>query len=638
MLSLLAGTIPSSGSVDGIASAARFALPRGVARDASGNVYVTDAGNHNVRRISAQGEVTTVAGRAGVHGYRDGPASSALFTQPEGLALHADGSLYVADMGNGAIRRIAVDGTVTTFASSLVAPRALAFDAQGNLVATEENTVVRFSPGGAKTVIAGKLFNEGATDGPLDVARFYLPSGLVLDDAGNIFVASLADTVRRIGVDGMVTTLAGAHRQPGFADGEGTTARFQELIGITRDRAGNLYVTANQAVRRIDPAGRVTTLAGLPNTAGAADGQGAAARFFRPAATVFDGADALYVADYLNNAVRRVTLGGAVTTHAGALPVETRQFATHVAAAADGSLLVAGNNVVSRISPDGEVTALAGASGVRAHMDGPGNVARFQGIGGIAVDAAGIAYVSDTRCDQGRPVDFFPPCLATIRRITPTGEVSTLAGSADVYGSIVDGAGTAARFRRPTGLVADAAGNIYVIDANTVRKIDAARQVSTLAGNPADPDTPGSADGIGAAARFGSPTDIGVDAQGSLYVADAGNRTIRKITPGSVVTTIAGTPGAPAEVRDGSGADARFGTMPGIAVDADGDVYVADVDTVRKVTPEGLVTTVVGQPFVAGFRPGALPGVLLYPSDVAVRGTDLYIAMGTAVAAVRNRP
>src|SRR6202043_3983058 len=232
----------------------------------------------------------------------------------------------------------------------------------------------------------------------------------------------------------------------------------------------------------------------------------------------------------------------------------------------------------------GVVSTLAGLAGSAGSADGSGSAARFRSPRGVTVDSAGTVYVADT--DNH-----------TIRKITPTGGVSTLAGLAGISGS-VDGTGNTARFNFPNDIAVDSGGNLYVSDAfnNTIRKITPAGVASTLAGLAGNA---GSADGTGGAARFNFPDGVAVDSTGNVYVADTNNSTIRKITPAGVVTTLAGSAGNAAYV-DGAGSAARFNFPSGAAVDNTGNVYVADTgnNIIRKITPAGLVTLLAGtRPF-----------------------------------------
>jgi hypothetical protein len=241
----------------------------------------------------------------------------------------------------------------------------------------------------------------------------------------------------------------------------------------------------------------------------------------------------------------------------------------------------------------------------------------------LAVDSQGNAYTSVGEL--------------TLRKITPDGTVTTLAGATGEGGS-ADGTGADARFGALFGLATDGAGNVYVADHvnNTIRKVTPAGVVTTLAGTAGDA---GSADGAGPDARFDGPYGLVRDAAGNLYVADSGNHTIRRITTAGVVTTLAGTAGLSGNT-DAAGADARFNSPGQLAIDGSGTLYVADLGnyTIRKITPDGAVTTVVGTAGRNGWLPGALPGGLTEIHGLAISGRSLYISQLNGVAVVTSMP
>jgi sugar lactone lactonase YvrE len=257
---------------------------------------------------------------------------------------------------------------------------------------------------------------------------------------------------------------------------------------------------------------------------GYVDGAGAVARFFNPGGITTDSTGNVYVADYSNKAIRKITPSGATTTVARKSKLDSVR-----AIAVDGSgdvfALVGNDNAIYKVTPAGSVTTFAGKEGVNGNVDGVGSAARFNRLNSIATDSSGNVYVSDTE-EQ------------TIRKITPSGMVTTFAGQKGVRGS-ADGSGTAASFDEPQGLVTDGAGNVYVADNynNAIRKITPDGVVTTLAGK-SGVDGFGRDDGIGAMAKLAGPSYIAIDGVGNLYVSEASQQTIRKITPSGVVTTL----------------------------------------------------------------------------------------------------
>jgi streptogramin lyase len=610
-----AGSDGGADSIDASGSAARFWYPGGVAVDGSGNVYVADTTNYTIRKITQAGVVTTLAGTAGARGSADGTGSAARFNWPTGVAVDGSGNVYVADSGNSTIRKITPAGAVTTLAGAAGGgsadgtgsaarfnqPNGVAVDASGNVYVADSvnRTIRKITPAGVVTTLAGTAGSWGSVDGTGSAARFSLPSGVAVDASGNVYVADRNNsTIRKITPDGVVTTFAGTAGSIGSADGTGSAARFYSPSGVAVDGTGNVYVadTYNQTIRKITPAGVVTTLAGTALSYGSADGTGSAARFWNPSGVAVDGSGNVYVADGGNNggnnAIRKITPAGVVTTFAGTAGSYGSADGTGSAArffwpsgvAVDGSGNVyvadSSNSTVRKITPAGVVTTLAGTAGASGSADGTGSAARFYSPRGVAVDGSGNVYVADSQNH-------------TIRTITPAGVVTTLAGTAGSSGS-ADGTGSAARFDYPEGVAVDGSGNVYVADYNnhTIRKITPAGVVTTLAGTAG---ARGSADGTGNAARFTFPKGVAVDGSGNVYVADGGNNAIRKITPAGVVTTLAGTAGSYGSA-DGTGSAARFWGPSGVAVDGSGNVYVADTsnNTIRKITPAGVVTTLAG--------------------------------------------
>jgi sugar lactone lactonase YvrE len=326
------------------------------------------------------------------------------------------------------------------------------------------------------------------------------------------------------------STLAG-HANSGGASGGSGGVRFSNPRGVAVDAAGNIFVadTHDHTICRMTPGGDVTILAGRPGLAGSADGMGSEARFRYPQGVAVDGAGNIYVADSGNNTIRQVTPAGAVTT-------------------------------------------LAGRAGEVGSADGTGGAARFNYPNGVAVDSSGDVYVADLR-------------NATIRKITPAGTVTTLAGQPGMTGS-ADGIGSAARFNFPYGVAVDSAENVYVADLfnNAIRKVTPTGAVTTLAGQLTY--HVGSGDGAGNNAQFSNPCGLAVDSVDNIYVADTGNHTIRRVTPAGEVVTLAGLAGRAGDA-DGTGSATRFRHPISIALDQAGNIYVADLGNgaIRKGFP-----------------------------------------------------
>lgn len=633
-LSLVAGQLGGVGNIDGSGTGARFNSPSGIGIDPAGSVYVVDSFNNTVRKITPAGVVTTFAGMAGTSGSADGTGNSARFNSLDDVVIDASGIVYVSDSGNNTIRRISPAGNVTTFAglagspgsadgsgneARFNQPSGLAVDASGNVYVADSanHTIRKITPAGAVTTFAGVAGTAGSSDGPTATATFNQPASVAADASGHVFVADTGNATVRMIAAGTVTTLAGAAGASGVADGTGANARFSRPSGIATNATGTIFVadTGNSTLRSVTSAGVVTTLAGTAGAYGSANGTGAAAQFAGPHGLSLDASGTIFVADSGNNMVRRVTETGVVTTFAGAAATRgsadlsgvAASFSSPLGVAADtaGNTYVADyqNQTIRKVSPSGEVTTVAGSPGVGGSADGTGSAARFNYPVGVAVSDAGTIYVADT-------------LNYTIRAITPAGVVTTLAGSAGISG-FADGTGAAARFGSPEGVAVDGAGTVYVADSTTIRKITTPDGiVTTLAGMAG---APGSMDGTGAAARFYNAEGVATDNSGNIYVTDFGASTIRKVTATGIVTTLAGTPFAYGSA-DGTGAAARFLGLTGIAVDVTGNVYCADSgnQTIRKLDPAGVVTTVVGVAGLQGVAQGALPASLNQPWGVAV--------------------
>lgn len=409
------------------------------------------------------------------------------------------------------------------------------------------------------------------------------PFGVAVDNAGNIYVGDADNSIiQKITPAGVVTTLAGLAGSRGHTDGTGNAARFIGPEGVAVDGAGNVYVaeSGSNTIRLVTPAGDTTTFAGTAFTTGSADGTGSAAQFNGPQGVAADGAGNIYVADSYNYTIRKIT-------------------------------------------PAGEVTTLAGLAGVSGSANGTGTAARFGFPMGVAVDDAGNVYVADT--DNH-----------TIRKITSAGEVTTLAGLAGTSG-IADGTGNAARFSFPMGVAVDGAGNVYVADTDnqTIRKITPAGAVTTLAGFQG-PNWPGfvpGANGTGSEVHFTSPSGIAVDGSGNVYVADAAVRKgvaavpipVPVITSGLTASVMIGTPFTYTTTASGSPTIFGASGLPnGLTVSPSTGV-ISGTPATAGYTPVGLQAT---GPAGSGFADLAL--MVTAPPPVITSATAATATAGTS--------
>ena len=390
-------------------------------------------------------------------------ASSAALTLTA-VPIGCSGAVFSAVASNGVNPDATSNGATLTVNAALAAP-SITLQPTDVSVAAPASATFTAAASGTPTPTAQW---QQSTDAGLSwanitaatAASFTTPA-TVLADSGKRFRAAFTNGSGSVNSNGAVLTVTAAPPSAGFGS----------PFGVAVDAAGNIYVadTVRHTISTITPAGVVSTLAGLSGSAGSTDGSGSAARFSQPRSVAVDAAGNVYVADRVNHTIRKITPAGAVST-------------------------------------------LAGLAGTFGSADGTGSAARFNNPGGVAVDAAGNVYVGDFN-------------NSSIRKITPAGVVSTLAGLSGIFGS-VDGTGSAARFNGPFGVAVDAAGNVYVADNGnaTIRKITPAGVVSTLAGLAG---STGSTDGTGGAARFNDPFGVAVDAADNLYVADTVNNTIR---------------------------------------------------------------------------------------------------------------
>jgi sugar lactone lactonase YvrE len=554
------GTAGFSGD-RGQAGAARLNHPVSVTVDGAGNVYIADRLNHRIRKVDTQGVISTVAGngQAG-YGGDQGQASAASLNQPWDVAIDSAGNLYIADSANHAIRKVAPGGIITTVAgigqpglsgdggpanrARLHQPLGVAVDGAGNLfIADAYNHRIRqVSPDGTIYTVAGSGFSElsnGGFDGdngPATTARLFYPFDLALAPDGGLYVADTNNQrIRKLtplaaAPAPLIRTFAGSGeigaQGGGFAGdgGPAAQAKFKVVSGLALDAENNLYVadSANHRVRKIDPQGRIGTVAGngLAGLSGDA-GLAVAARLNKPVGLALDQAGNLYIADAGNHAVRKVDSYGLISTLAG--------------------------------------------TGVAGNQDGMARLGQLRAPEAVAVDHTGAVFVADTgnHC---------------VRRIDSLGQMATLAGICGSVGfSGDDGPAQSARLNSPSGLAVDRLGNLYIADRNNnrVRRVDPQGRIATVAGNGR---AGYSGDGwLASAAEIYYPYALALDQAGNLYVAEFYAGRVRKLDPRGILTTVAGS-GPLGYAGDGGLATAALLYAPsGVAVNRMGSaVYIAD--------------------------------------------------------------
>ncbi len=694
VVTTIAGT-GSAGGANGSGTAATFNAPTGIAVDASGGIYVSEYLGQRIRkitlatgadpRLAASYTVATLAG-SGSAGFADGIGAAALFNSPMELAL-LDGAIYVADSVNDRIRRVSATGEVVTIAGNGTAsetngggdtatfniPRGIAAAGESLLVSDQVGNTIRQLtlkassaspgiPGNWLVVTLAGTGSAGAADGRGNVATFNSPNFIATDASRNVYVAdssnnkvreitpalgyfpvgvpngsSNAEPVQLSNADGVIPSSAAGIGLPyvdyagQLATGASTAPQDWNFIVPTGVSAFEFNVTVEAATTAFEPpfaalsAGSpnndVRTLAGSFAAFGFTNGAGAVARFEGASSICSDAAGNVYVADTSGATIRRVSNQGVVTPVAG-LPgrygtmdgsgdVATFSSPYGIAATPDGRTLFVtefSTNVIRRLvllpvpgsdpavydptNPEyWSVNTIAGYPGATGlgFADGTGDIARFNEPLAITVDPSGLVYITEEAGERVRRVQY----LGGDPTIEQDWYVTTVAGdTTNVYGAAgtTNGTGSAARFFLPIGIAADSTGNLYVADyvSSLIRKItnptDAGGgAVTTIAGS-----TPGYADGAGSNAKFNSPNGIACDSAGYLWVADLDNYRVRRISPADIVETVAGNGSNIG--YDGPGNSASLRSPLALSLDASGNLYLLDAST-RIVLIQRVLTT-----------------------------------------------
>jgi hypothetical protein len=653
-VSTLAGS-STSGIGDGVGAAATLTKPGALVRTTGGGFVFIDYSGRLVRKVMSDGTVKTVAGTTG-GGAVDGPASTSTFQSILGVATAQDGSIWLADAGNNKIRRLSTDGLVSTMAGSTTAGIAdgtgtvARFNAPGDIAVdrggviwvadTGNNRIRRVSPSGVVVTVAGSGIGQ-TIDGTGLSASFFSPCALAVGGDGLLYIADCGSgAIRSLTSAGVVTTLSGG-TGTGYADGSGSAAKWGSALRMAWTSAG-LVISDGSAnrLRKLTFSGMASTLSSNA-TIGFADGSLTTAQFYNIAGIAVDNSGSAYLADASNYRIRKISLQPVVCDDGSACTLDTcgASGCTFTAVAdasacddgsactsADGCLAGACTGVVNTcddgntctsdycnplagncetvfkagICDDGTactgddrcskgkcgnggstVSTLAGgaASGM---VDDWTTAAKMNAVTGIVGETDGSALFADSLNNR-------------IRRITADGKVTTVAGGVQGY---ANGSGTNARFYGPSRIVKSTSGTYFITDSTgaRIRKM-VGNAVSTFAGT----GVAGFANGAGTSAQFKTPVGIGLGADGTLYVADQGNQRIRAIAADGTTSTFAGT--GTAGTSNGTTAGATFNSPTGLCIDpVDGTVYVTEslAHEVRKISG-GVVTTLAGKGMAAGF-------------------------------------
>ncbi|HXW16835.1 MAG TPA: choice-of-anchor D domain-containing protein [Candidatus Acidoferrales bacterium] len=614
IISTFAGTgAVGYGGDGGLATSAQLNNPYGLAVDSAGNVYIADANNQRIRKVNAStGDISTVAGN-GTEGYSgdSGPATNAELYFPQGVAVDIAGNLYIVDTYNNRIRKVNTSGMISTVAGNgtpgysgdgdpatsaeLDNPAAVAVDSAGNLyiadAVNERIREVNAGTGNINTVAGDGNFGYSGDGGPAIDAELYVPSGVAVDGADNLYIADFGNNrIREVNPStGIITTVAG-NGAKGYS-GDGGPATSAELYfpnGVAVDSAGNLYIadSDNNVIRKVATPG----IFGPVNV-----GSSGSLNVFLSINTALTLSSVQTSGDYsvasdscsLNTALSPDTF---CTLQVNFAPTEPGQrwFALQVTDSNSNlySFGLEGTGVGSALAFTPGIIGTVAGNGTAGYSGdtGPATSAELDFPSGAAVDSAGNLYIVDSDNHRIRKVN------------ASTGIINTVAGDGTAGYSGDSGPAISAELYYPSGVAVDSAGNLYIADTynNRIRKVNTSGTISTVAGN----GTAGYSGDGGAAtsAELDGPSDVAVDSAGNLYIADTNYSVIRTVNTNAIISTVAGNGTASYGGDGGPATSAALFTPHGVAVDSAGNLYIADTGNslIRKVNTSGIINRVAG--------------------------------------------
>lgn len=594
-----------------------YSASGGLAIDRAGNIYIADSGNHRVRKVSPDGIIATVAGN-GTAGYSGdgGPATGAQLHTAVAVAVDTEGNLYIAEDRNHRIRKVSSGGIITTVAGNgtfgfsgdggpatsarIGVPLGVAVDREGNvyIAATDDffvdndtGHIRKVSPAGIITTVGGSVYGG--------------PGFVTVDSAGNLYFYERG--IRKVSPDGIITVVP--------ADG---------IVAV--DNAGNLYIAGNQRIRKFS-GGVITTLAGNGASGDGGPAANAQLNLFPWGGVALDSEGSLYIASG-GLGVRKVSPDGTITTVPGTANSNSDGYRIHgaepnfpstLAVDRTGDLYVANRNRVHKVSAGGIVTTFAGNGGEPGYSGdgGPATGAQLYNTRGLALDSAGNLYIADTK---------------RVRKVSPDGIITTAAGGGNNDPGD-GGPATRAQLNNAWAIDVDNAGNLYIADIEynssggkyRVRKVSPDGIISTVAG---DGTFGYSGDGGPATgAQLNGPVGLAVDSAGNLFIADTYNGRVRRVSPDGIITTVAGTGVAGYSGDGGPANSAQFGSLSGLAIDSAGNLYALDqrYNVVRLLQPVRSSLAISGVTNAASNLPGPIaPGeIVVVTGSTQLAGTTV---------------